>query len=183
MAKKIEKKSTRKSVVIPTISINRDGEKIDVQVQTTCKTFGTGILLDVEGNFKSKCITCAKKRGEVAEACSVACNPEGFELAKKNGRVRPFDCAIEYWLMGENKETIIETMVSEYDMKDTAAKRFANDIFSVGNVAIGKARKKGGLIERYLNWAVYGIGDEPTGCKATIGFCKQYAPVFKEMTV
>lgn len=102
--------------------------------------------------------------------------------AKKVGAktTRPFNCAIQMWVNGDSKAQVIE-MAVEKGMKESAAKRFANDIFSVGMAAVGKARKSGGLIERYLNWAIYGIGEEPTGCKATIGFCKQYAPVFKEL--
>lgn len=185
MAKAISKKRTRKAVSLPTVEISRDGENFKFTPKTTCTTFGK-ILLTENGDIMGKCKRCAKANGDLAEACSFVKNPEGFEVkekAKRGGSKRPFDCGIELWLMGEDKEGMVAHLVALRGMKETAAKRFANDIFSVSKAAIGQARKKGGLIDRYMDWAIRGIGEEPTGCKATLGFCKPYAEAFKEMTL
>lgn len=182
MSKKVNAKKGTVSHSVKNVMI--DGEKKDLAVKTNCKTFGSILMYD-NGDLKGKCKTCTKRNSaDVVQACSVKSNPEGFEVeSKKRGSKRPFEYAISHWLCGDDKNELIEKLVSEKEMKETAAKRFANDIFSVGNAAVGKARKKGGLIETYIRWAVYGEGEEPVGCKATLGFCKPYAEAYKEFTI
>lgn len=177
-SKAIKSKSTRKS---KPYSVKIDGKTLNCK--TSCLDIGKDgfpIMTD-DKVFEKKCKKCPVSVQEVCFGLKIQNTPK---IVKKAGTKvqRPFDCAFDMWLCGSEKKSVVLAM-QEKGMKEKAAARFVNDIFSVGNAAIGRARKKGGLIERYLNWAVYGIGEEPTGCKATLGFCKQYAPVFKTATV
>ena len=101
--------------------------------------------------------------------------------AKKTKRVvKPWACAIDGWLAGQNRQELIAALI-EKGMKPGPAKNFARDVNSVGMASVGRARKKGGLIEQYVNWAMYGIGSEPTGCKVTLGFCRAFCVEAKKL--
>lgn len=192
MIKEVKDNGTKRVLVSAVI----DGEEL--KVRTAKKCVGKMIHASL-ADENSVCSKCQASGSQVSKICKTLsgeakkAETETGKVSKKKGSVktgntekkgivssRPFNCAIQMWLNGDKKETVV-LMAIEKGMKEAAAKRFVNDIFSVGQAAVGKARKSGGLIESYLNWAIYGIGEEPTGCKATIGFCKQYAPAFVKL--
>lgn len=79
MAAKITRKNTSKKVGT-FVEINYDGEVKNVEIQTKKKCFGSVNINEENGNLIGKCITCAKKYNEVAEACTVKSDPKGFEF-------------------------------------------------------------------------------------------------------
>lgn len=174
MAKKIRKANTGTAAKIHAMV---DGEKVTVSTKKRC--VGKPML------DEKKCQACINHPTSlVALVCCTKAGLDKIEKKAKGTRTskRPFASAICMWIMGEDKAAVT-AMAIKNGCNDKAAARFANDIFSVGNAAIGKARKKTGLIATYMAWAIYGEGDEPTGCKATIGFCKPFAAEFKKLTI
>ena len=184
MAKIIKKKKGAKKEITKQFKI--DGTAI--KIKSDCvpmKTDGLAILNDK--NKFAKDSACSKCRRDCKPNCLIVSVHAAEKLAAKiakeaakgtrvSASKRPFGIAIKLWLKNTSKENIIKILVSKHDMGEKPAKRFVADIFSVGEACKGNARKQGGLIDSYCTWAVKkkGKGEAPTGCKITLGFCRQF---------
>ena len=163
-------------------------EKIEneINAENSGKKCFSKIKMNKNGNLLGNCKKCAAASPEIVEACSLVSNVKIQPAAepKKARTKKPFSKGIELWLCGWGKTEMAEHFKSAHEMKDGPAKKFANDIHYVGKVFAGRGLKKGGLIDIYVEWLETAkSGQEPTGCKSTIGFVKNFAQSWTEFTV
>jgi hypothetical protein len=176
-AKKIQKKDAKKRV---TISQNCFGEIIKIRTVKTC--VGNPIIKS------GKCKKCIDTAGDTALVCFCKAGYDKVKKVKKVKKSRksrsekPFNTAICLWIAGVSKKEL-QKFLQNYGLSNNAAKKFAGDIFLLGNAVLGKSRKKNGLIAKYIQYSLYGVGEEPTGCRSTIGFCKNYLKEYKTFTI